>query len=184
MSRTSPGALNQSIEARNFTSANNLVVGPNNWRGPLSSCTGGHALFGPVLVASGATAVLDDSLDFRDRLCLLFGHIAIDDLTDHRPGAAQEYGITPAPNALSVGMKGETLYTAAGWDGLGARGGVNRFNFGQFIDYNLNAYVNVYVYSDSTNGNRLTIKNASGQKVTGGIWLFFPAQPGQAVVRP
>jgi len=192
MSRTAPAALNQGIEARPFTVADTLVADLSSWRGAQSSPMGGHIRFGPFRLpnagAGNVKVVLDESMSWQDRVLTVIGRLSQGGAGDIRPGAAGAVNIRQQSLGSASRVIHDCFYTANGWDGnpATARGGAGMLNYCEFLNESTALVEGFYrLYSDSTNGHRLTLWSNDGTgDVHGYLWLFATEQTGKLVSVP
>lgn len=188
MSRTTSGALNQIVEARALTSADNLVANVSNWRGNLSSCMGGIMAFGPISAAAWVAGdplrvVLDESADWRDRLCWVRGRLNTSG-GDIRPGTETSTLVLNQrqANGPVVQIVLDTdFYTANGHDGLEAtaRGGANLYNYTEFLTVSTDTILTtVRIYADKDTG-KLMLYSKSTNAIFGSIMIFATEQTGK-----
>ncbi len=178
------GTASMAIDARVSTAAEApaLMGDVSSWGGTQTSCVGGHMVFCPFQVAAGATVVIDESMDWRDRHLFIFG-TAYKDL-DIRPGTVDAFQIAPVVLTGGTNMLklASDFYTNAGWDKVaGARGGVNKVNWCEWVRTDNTMFSDLRIFADTTNNNRLSVQNLTAFVYYGMMTIFATEQTGRVV---
>lgn len=192
--RTMNGIASMAVDARVFTGAEApgaINADFDKWGGTTTSCVGGHLLYGPFTLPATAgdpvKLVLDESIDWRDRLLWVRGRLRLG--TDIRPGTAgalAELNQRDQSEATLFVMDTE-FYTGMGWDGVPGtpRGGVNNYNYNTFLEVSSGVPATGYrIYSDATNGHRLTLWNNQNVAIFGTLFIIASEPTGKLVAVP
>lgn len=174
------------VEARALSAAEApaAMADLSSWGGTLTNCVGGHIVYGPVSAPSGATTLLDASMDWRDRLLVV--HALLTGTTDSRPGGDAGHNIGPQPFNVVGGpdlQLNHLFYSGAGWDLVGARG-TNKLTYCTFLKTDGSFLSTFVLFADTTDGYKLKIRNTSGTAYHGAIWIQASEQTGKIVAVP
>lgn len=166
-----------------ITAAAFTASGTQQFAGTKSRCSGAVERYGYLVIANNTTTVLDDGMDWRDRLCDVRALAqasstaepgGVTDMTTSPPSPQGFLSVAPASPFLDSIQANQLWYSGLGWDGVAA---VPNYAV-QLIQINVSATVglasatprSIFVYADSVTGY-LTIKNTDGGTRTIAIWV-------------
>lgn len=177
------------------TAAAFTAAGTQQFAGTKSRCSGAIERYGYLVIANNTTTVLDDGMDWRDRLCdvrilcqpdATSAPAGVTDMTMSPPSPQGFLSVAPASPFVDSIQANQLWYSGLGWDGAAA---VPNYAV-QLIQINVSATVglasatprSIFAYADSVTGY-LKIRNTDGGTRTLAIWIkASPALGGRSTI--
>ena len=178
-----------------ITAAAFTASGTQQFAGTKSRCSGAVERYGYLVITNNTTTVLDDGMDWRDRLCdvrilcqpdATSAPAGVTDMTMSPPSPQGFLSVAPASPFVDSTQVNQLWYSGLGWDGAAATP-----NYAvQCIQINNSATVglasatprSIFAYADSVTGT-LKIKNTDGGTRTLAIWIkASPALGGRSTI--
>lgn len=182
--RVRHGMPNQTVEMRAASNTYGRGGGRLEWGGTKSQCLGGLIVIAPVYISGVSTTVLDESIDWTDRIIQVTGHLELFwPVTEAVPGGANESDLYERGFAAGgYGRYSDVFYSAAGWDGTTARVdaafATNHYNFTSPFDSVAGTVrTDLFLYAASGSLGRLTIKNTNAALGASGALVLIASEP-------
>lgn len=173
--RTRATIQSHTLEMRPASESRLLYKSPTTW------ANGGLCIFGQFSATAPTTVILDQAIDWRDRLLLISSFIE-EPPNEAIPGSNQDHFLYPRPRAApgntGQSLNGQSFYTYLGWTGnlADGRGGANRYNFAQWIKNTDGTLSTVaYLYADRGTG-QLAVLLTGGLVVAGAFTIIASEQ--------